>query len=160
MQNQIHVLQYLFSHSLGPLDLLLFPKKRIPVFAVTVWSGGCCRTCHLQIDSCSKHMRTLKCCHWLSDSGGCSFPFWLRSLAISEEGVSLNQGGSAFRCRDGAGAEAGAEASSTSTGSATSGHMQPPMDHHDLQPGRRSSCRDICLLLWWQQKSQGLENPW
>ena len=160
MQNQIHnVLQYLFSHSWGPLHLLLFPKKSIPVFTVTVWGGGRCRTCHLQTDSCSKHMRTLKCCHWLSDSVGCSFPLWLSSLAISEEGVNLNQGGSPFCCRAGVGAEAEAGASSTSTGSAAGGHMQPPMDHHDLQPGRRSSCSDICLLLWWQQKFARFRNP-
>lgn len=104
--------------------------------------------------------RTLKWCHWLSDSVGCSFPLWLSSLAISEQGGSLNQGGALFCCGAGVGAEAKAEASSTSTGSAAGGHMQPPMDHHDLQPGRRSSCRAICLLLWWQQKAQGLETSW
>lgn len=37
MQSQIqNVLQYLFFHSLGLLELLV-PKRSIPVFPVTVW---------------------------------------------------------------------------------------------------------------------------
>lgn len=113
----------------------------------------------MQTDSCSKDVRTLKYCRWLSNSVGCSFPLWLRSLVIAEEGGSWNRGGSPFGCRAGVGAEAEAEASSTSTGGAAGGRVWPLVDHHDLQPGRRSSCSDTCLLLWWQQKSRGLENP-
>lgn len=158
MQNQIcNVLQYLFSHTSSPLDLLLFPKKSIPVFTVAAWGGERCRTCHLQIDSCSKHMSTLKCCHW--KGLGCShsfFLFWPSTLAW----VSFNQGGSPFCWRSGFGAKdaVGAEAVASST--SISGHVQPLMDHYDVQPGTRSSCSDICLLLWWQPKSQRLETPW
>lgn len=94
MQNQIHnALQYLFSHSSGPLDLLLFPKKSIPVSTVTVWGGGCCRTCHLQNDSCSKHMSTLKYCNWKQVGCSHSFPFGQAPLQLQKRGwVSIREG--------------------------------------------------------------------
>lgn len=66
---------YLMWCRIRSTTLNLFPKKSIPVFNGSIWGGGCCRTCHFQTDSCSRHMRTLKCPQ-LSDSVGCSSPLW------------------------------------------------------------------------------------
>lgn len=122
MQSQIqNVLQYLFFPQLGALGVACSQEKHSSVHCNCV--DGCCRMCHLQTDSCSKHMETWNCCHCLSDRLGCSFSHWLSSLAASEGG-SLGQGGSPFGCRAGVGAEVGAGeavASSTCTGSAAGG---------------------------------------
>lgn len=91
MQNQIqNVLQYLFFSQLGSLGVACSQEKHSSVPCNCV--DGCCRTCHLQSDSCSKHMGTCKCCHWLRDCLGCSFSLWLSSLAASKGWVWAREG--------------------------------------------------------------------
>lgn len=138
MQSQIqNVLQYLFFFSqLGSLGVLV-PKKSIPVFTVIV--DGCCRQSHLQTDSCSKHMGTWKCCHWLSYCLGCSFSLWLSSLATSE-GASLG-------LLLAAELELGLKLELEELKLPPLAQAVRQVDHKDLQLGRRYSCSGICLIL-------------
>lgn len=142
---------YFFSQ-LGSLGVACSQEKHSSVHCNPV--DGCCRTCLLQTDSCSKYMGTHKCCHWLSDCLDCSFSLWLSSLAASE-GASLGQGGSPFGCRAGAGAEAAAgeaEASSTCTGSAAGGSQR-------LAGGQKIQQQWYPPHPVWHQEPTGIGKP-
>lgn len=150
MQSQIqNVLQYLFFSQLGSLGVACSQEKHASVHCNCV--DGCCRTHHLQTDSCSKHMGTCKCCHQLSDCLGCSFSLWPSRLAASQ-GVSLGQGMSPFACRAGVGAEAGAGESAASSTCPLSGSQRP-------------AARQKAQLQWhlphpvWHQEPRGFRKP-